>query len=258
MEEVALLIDELRSSVLIAHCRICHEAELESSRSLESPCACSGTVKVTSSPPKAIPLEEISRLIVDESSPVIVLFVFPELFAPSSSPTGTAYSGGATKRATPHVKFVCRKAPCFNALLLFCRFVGFSAKSYEPGYTATSKKPQLLIETAVTIREQEPISSREETVVWDRDSEADHPECASAADRGAAAFCRSFALTLTGFLLLRQVVDLLDGRLGQYPFTPVTVLLLRVCGIIIPMFALTRAVSAVQNRICGRPYHVIA
>lgn len=46
MEEVALFIDELRSSTAIGHCRICHEAEFESSQSLEAPCACSGTVKV--------------------------------------------------------------------------------------------------------------------------------------------------------------------------------------------------------------------
>ncbi|KAK4763818.1 hypothetical protein SAY87_013256 [Trapa incisa] len=241
MEEVALLIDELRSSVLIAHCRICHEEELESSRSLESPCACSGTVKFAHR-------DCIQRWCDEKGNTTCEICL--QVRTTQRKVTISSFS---------FIFFLeLRKAPCFDVLLLFCRIVGFSAKSYEPGYTATSKKPQLLIETAVTIREQEPISSREETVVWDRDSEADHPECASAADRGAAAFCRSFALTLTGFLLLRQVVDLLDGRPGQYPFTPVTVLLLRVCGIIIPMFALTRAVSAVQNRICGRPYHVIA
>lgn len=54
MEEVALFLDDLRSSAAIPHCRICHEAEFESSRGLEAPCACSGTVKVSPSTPKAI------------------------------------------------------------------------------------------------------------------------------------------------------------------------------------------------------------
>ncbi|KAF5820315.1 putative transcription factor C2H2 family [Helianthus annuus] len=33
------------SSAEIIFCRICHEAEFESSKTMESPCSCSGTVK---------------------------------------------------------------------------------------------------------------------------------------------------------------------------------------------------------------------
>lgn len=40
--------DELISGV-ISLCRICHEQEFESLKSLETPCACSGTVKVIAS-----------------------------------------------------------------------------------------------------------------------------------------------------------------------------------------------------------------
>jgi len=46
MEEVVLLVDDLRSLSGISRCRICHEEEFESSKTLEAPCACSGTVKV--------------------------------------------------------------------------------------------------------------------------------------------------------------------------------------------------------------------
>lgn len=46
MGEVVLLVDDLRSLSGISRCRICHEEEFESSKSLEAPCACSGTVKV--------------------------------------------------------------------------------------------------------------------------------------------------------------------------------------------------------------------
>ncbi|KAL0437746.1 UNVERIFIED_CONTAM: putative E3 ubiquitin ligase SUD1 [Sesamum radiatum] len=40
-----LVMDNLRSSSVIWVCRICHEEEVESCRSLEAPCACSGTLK---------------------------------------------------------------------------------------------------------------------------------------------------------------------------------------------------------------------
>ena len=46
MEEVVLLIDDLRLLSGISRCRICHEEEFESSKALEAPCSCSGTVKV--------------------------------------------------------------------------------------------------------------------------------------------------------------------------------------------------------------------
>lgn len=46
MKEVVLSVDDLQSTLCTAHCRICHEEEFESRKSLEAPCACSGTVKV--------------------------------------------------------------------------------------------------------------------------------------------------------------------------------------------------------------------
>ncbi|KAG6787048.1 hypothetical protein NC652_007094 [Populus alba x Populus x berolinensis] len=45
MGDFVLFVDDLRTSCAIPHCRICHEAEFESCKSLEAPCACSGTVK---------------------------------------------------------------------------------------------------------------------------------------------------------------------------------------------------------------------
>jgi len=46
MGEVVLLVDDLKSFSGFSRCRICHEEEFESFKSLEAPCACSGTVKV--------------------------------------------------------------------------------------------------------------------------------------------------------------------------------------------------------------------
>ncbi|KAD3068704.1 hypothetical protein E3N88_36584 [Mikania micrantha] len=47
MTEIRLNIDQqlIYSASEIICCRICHEAEFESSKSLEAPCSCSGTVK---------------------------------------------------------------------------------------------------------------------------------------------------------------------------------------------------------------------
>ncbi|KAF8401347.1 hypothetical protein HHK36_012281 [Tetracentron sinense] len=44
-EEVVLFVEGLISPSAIFQCRICHEEDIESSKSLEAPCACSGTVK---------------------------------------------------------------------------------------------------------------------------------------------------------------------------------------------------------------------
>ncbi|TYI55182.1 hypothetical protein E1A91_D11G123800v1 [Gossypium mustelinum] len=45
MGDIILFVDNSSSNPSISLCRICHEEELESFKSLEVPCACSGTVK---------------------------------------------------------------------------------------------------------------------------------------------------------------------------------------------------------------------
>ncbi|XWS76638.1 hypothetical protein CRYUN_Cryun01aG0194400 [Craigia yunnanensis] len=45
MGDVILFVDDLSSNYSISQCRICHEEEFESFKSLEAPCGCSGTVK---------------------------------------------------------------------------------------------------------------------------------------------------------------------------------------------------------------------
>ncbi|OWM86093.1 uncharacterized protein LOC116209899 [Punica granatum] len=203
MEEVALIIDELRSSTAISHCRICHEAEFESSQSLEAPCACSGTVK----------------------------------FAHRD----------------------CIQRWCNEKGSTICEIC---LQNYEPGYTATSKKSQS-IEAAVTIRdslqvrrtEHEQLGLRAVTTSDEEADDSDYSECTSAADRGAA-FCRSFAFTFTGFLLLRHILEVLDGKADQYPFALLTVLVLRMSGIIIPMYIVVQTITAIQNSFHRRCHDV--
>ncbi|KAI6694617.1 hypothetical protein NL676_022327 [Syzygium grande] len=135
-------------------------------------------------------------------------------------------------------------------------------QNYEPGYTAPSKKSQM-IEAAVTIRdslqvprvEPGPQSPRLVAVAPGVPIEAVYPDCTSAADQGAAC-CRTLALTLTVFLLLRHMLDVLSGKPEEYPFALITVLVLRMSGIVVPMYILIRTITAIQNSLRQR-YHAV-
>ncbi|XP_041018297.1 E3 ubiquitin-protein ligase MARCHF8 [Juglans microcarpa x Juglans regia] len=192
MGEVVLFVDDLKSSISIySYCRICHEEESESCKSLEAPCACSGTVK----------------------------------FAHRD----------------------CIQRWCNEKGNTTCEIC---LQQYEPGYTAPSKKSQL-IDAAVTIRESMQIPRREQEVTNPGlGTMSEYSQCTSAADRSASC-CRSLALTFTVILLVRHFFDLLNGGTEDYPFTLLTVLILKVSGIILPMLILMRIVTAIQNSIKG-------
>ncbi|KAG2697628.1 hypothetical protein I3843_07G114900 [Carya illinoinensis] len=189
MGEVVLFVDDLKSSIAIySDCRICHEEESESCKSLEAPCACSGTVK----------------------------------FAHRD----------------------CIQRWCNEKGNTTCEIC---LQQYEPGYTATSKKSQL-IDAAVTIRDSLQIPREQEAMDPGLGTMGEYSQCTSAADRGASC-CRSLALTFTVILLVRHFFDLLNGGTEDYPFTLLTVLILKVSGIILPMLILMRTVTAIQNSI---------
>lgn len=105
MSEIVLFIDDLRSSSSISMCRICHEAEFESCKTLETPCACSGTVKVYM-------FSRIFFLFIDHifSLGFHLIIEYSDLFLVlvSSLPTEIAYRDGAMKRGTQLVKFAYR------------------------------------------------------------------------------------------------------------------------------------------------------
>ncbi|KAK9930714.1 hypothetical protein M0R45_027770 [Rubus argutus] len=180
-------VDLKSCSSPISLCRICHEEEFGSSKKLESPCACSGTVK----------------------------------FAHRDCIQRWCYEKGNTT--------------CEICL-----------QKYEPGYTAPPKKSEL-DESAVTIRDSVRVPRRRE-----QDEESGSPRlervCSSAADRSAN-FCRSLALLLTVVLLVRHLFVVLTGSDEDYPFTLLTVLILRASGIILPMYLLFRTITAIQNSI---------
>ncbi|KAI4372029.1 hypothetical protein MLD38_010316 [Melastoma candidum] len=188
--------------VSVAYCRICHEAEFESSRALESPCACSGTSKFAH--------RDCIQRWCDEKG---------------------------------------------NTTCEIC------LQRYEPGYTAAPlacKKSQLFEAGSTTIRDrlQVPQSDAPGAAQGFPVDEDEDYECAVSADR-VFSCCRSFAFTFTVFLLLRHTVDVLARKPEEYPFTLLTVLVLRMSGIIVPMFVVFRTIAAIQNRIRRRSYHVV-
>ncbi|GLT71906.1 hypothetical protein SLA2020_438900 [Shorea laevis] len=189
MGDVVLFVDDLKSNYAISYCRICHEEELESCKSLEAPCACSGTVKFAH--------RDCIQRWCDEKG---------------------------------------------NTTCEIC------LQQYEPGYTAPSKKSQL-IDAAVTIRDSVEIPRREEEEMSPRlAGVGEYAECTSAANRSASC-CRTLALIFTVILLVRHLFAVLSGGTEDYPFTLLTVLILRASGIIFPMLILMRTITAIQNSI---------
>ncbi|WCJ22308.1 RING/FYVE/PHD zinc finger superfamily protein [Euphorbia peplus] len=187
MGDVVLYVDELESNCAVSHCRICHEAEFESCKILESPCSCSGTVK----------------------------------FAHRDC-----------------IQRWCNEKGNTNCEICL--------KNYEPGYTATSKKSELI--DVMTIRESLEIPRREQDIETD-DTVAGvevRIECSSASDRSVL-YCRILALTLTIVLLLKHTLATITGGTEDYPFTLLTILVLRASGILLPMFVVVRTISALRK-----------
>ncbi|CAO2818735.1 unnamed protein product [Amaranthus hypochondriacus] len=179
-------MDELNSCSL-NYCRICHEAEFESCRNLEAPCACSGTVKFAH--------RECIQKWCDEKGDII----------------------------------------CEICL-----------QKYKPGYTAIPKRHEKVIvqDEIVSIRGSLEVSRIQQQQNPDLLAIA---ECSSEAEKNAS-YCKRIALIFTFLLLLRHLLDVLLGA-EDHQFSLLTVLILRSCGVIVPMYITIRAISAVQNSI---------
>ncbi|KAI3773195.1 hypothetical protein L6452_04399 [Arctium lappa] len=206
MEEVRLNVvddeDFLYSASEIICCRICHEAEFESSKSLETPCSCSGTVK----------------------------------FAHRD----------------------CVQRWCDEKGNTDCEIC---LQKFEPGYSVTplKKAPQHMYDTHLTLRESLEVPRTDENletvnvaiglgIGGEEESliEREYAECSSAADT-AASMCRTLALIFTILLLARHLIGVLMGETGDYPFTLLTVLVIKASGILLPMYIIMRIIDVVHN-----------
>ncbi|KAI7747110.1 hypothetical protein M8C21_006798 [Ambrosia artemisiifolia] len=147
--------------------RICHEAEFESSKSMESPCSCSGTVK-----------------------------------------------------------------------------------EFEPGYSSPLKLIQNQSVVGLEVPEIEVSSGI--VVQQERTAEPEYPQCSSTTANTSASICRSLGLTVTLLLLVRHLFVLLIEGTRDYPFTLLTLLVMRASGIVIPMYIIMRTVDALHKTITRR------
>lgn len=99
MEEVILLVDDLKLLSATPRCRICHDEEFETSESLEAPCACSGTVKVNKLIHNFSCLHSFILLLGGFFNCHVLL---------CSLLTETAYKDGVTRKEILYVKYVFR------------------------------------------------------------------------------------------------------------------------------------------------------
>ncbi|KAL3648106.1 hypothetical protein CASFOL_009074 [Castilleja foliolosa] len=190
MSEIVLRIDDnIRSYSEIAICRICHEEEFESCKSLEAPCSCSGTVK----------------------------------FAHRD----------------------CIQRWCNEKGNTVCEIC---LQKFESGYISPPKKIQQN-DTTVTIRESLEVP-RNEQQQENRGEiiETEDYESGLAANKSAYC-CRSVALILTALLLIRHLFVVLTGGEGTYPYSFLTVVIVKASGIVLPMYILIRISAALHNSI---------
>ncbi|XP_027349608.1 E3 ubiquitin-protein ligase MARCH1-like [Abrus precatorius] len=120
-------------------------------------------------------------------------------------------------------------------------------QQYEPGYSAPPKSK--IDDEVISIRgEEEPSNARIEGMVEGVAIESNYSECSSAADRNASC-CRSLAIAFTIVLLVRHLFAVLTNGTEDYPFTLLTVIILKASGIIIPMYIVIKIIGVIQNSI---------
>ncbi|CAH1420482.1 unnamed protein product [Lactuca virosa] len=193
MAELRVNVEEelLYSVSEIIYCRICHEGEFESCKTLETPCSCSGTIK----------------------------------FAHRDC-----------------VQRWCDEKGNTNCELCLQKF--------EPGYSVPTPPPKKVDDTRVTIRGslEVPSPSTEDGDEEERLVEREYAECSSAADT-TASMCRTVAVIFTVLLLVRHFLAVLMGETGDYPFTILTLLVIKASGILLPMYIIMRVIDVVHNSI---------
>ncbi|XP_071726645.1 uncharacterized protein [Rutidosis leptorrhynchoides] len=128
-------------------------------------------------------------------------------------------------------------------------------QKFEPGYSTPPPKKTSVDTHHVTIRgslEVPRTNENHETLAIDEEEEEEslvereYEECSSAAD-STASMCRTLALIFTVLLLIRHFIGVLLGEAGDYPFTLLTLLLMKACGILLPMYFIMRLIDVVHN-----------
>ncbi|TMW92307.1 hypothetical protein EJD97_013220 [Solanum chilense] len=134
-------------------------------------------------------------------------------------------------------------------------------QKFEPGYTAPPpKKKAHLVDnnnnnTAAIIRGtvEADIENGRERVESDSESEeremlvrsTQYYECSQAADRSASC-CRTIALIFTILLMMRHLLEVMNGGAKNYPFTLPTLLIIKSTGILLPMYIILLLITRIQ------------
>ncbi|XP_047151052.1 E3 ubiquitin-protein ligase MARCHF1-like [Vigna umbellata] len=109
-----------------------------------------------------------------------------------------------------------------------------------------NEKGNTTCEICLQREEEEESNERTEITVEGVAVESDYSECSSGGDRSASC-CRSLAIAFTIVLLVRHFFAVLSNGTQDYPFTLLTVIILKASGIIIPMYIVIKIVGAIQN-----------
>ncbi|MCD7449437.1 hypothetical protein HAX54_052144 [Datura stramonium] len=127
-------------------------------------------------------------------------------------------------------------------------------QKFEPGYTAPPpKKAHLVHNTAAIIRgrAERDIENGRERVESDSEEGREmlvriqSSQCSQAADRSAT-FCRTIALIFTILLMMRHLLEVLNGGPRNYPFTLPTLLIIKSTGILLPMYIILLLITRIQ------------
>ncbi|KAJ6404111.1 hypothetical protein OIU84_012324 [Salix udensis] len=137
----------------------------------------------------------------------------------------TAYRDGVTRRETQIVRFVSRIMNLDTAV-------------------APSKKCELI--EAMAIRDSMEISRTEHDLENQEIEEATSGR--ATADTKSSGF-RYLAITITALMLSRHLFAAITVGTEDYPFTLATILVLRACGILFPLYVVFRTFAAIHESI---------
>ncbi|KAK9057227.1 hypothetical protein SSX86_022062 [Deinandra increscens subsp. villosa] len=204
----------------VVFCRICHETEFESSsKTMESPCYCSGTVKFAHR-------DCIQRWCDEKGNTTCEICLQVCL--------------------SNYILHMKRKET--YTMLTENDTVFVMLQEFQPGYSSPPLQPiqnhGVVVVVSLEVHETE-IEVNSATVAQ-QERIFETPDT-------SASVCRFFGLAITVLLLVRHLfVMLVEGTGGDYPFTLLTLLVMRASGILVPMYIIMHMVDAIHKTIKSR------
>ncbi|KAF5931437.1 hypothetical protein HYC85_032310 [Camellia sinensis] len=247
MGDVILFVEDLKLAPAIPSCRICHEEEFESCKSLEAPCACSGTVKFAHRDCIQRWCNEKGNTTCEICLQDILVYGLQKFEAGYTAPPPKKTQLVDTVVTIRYLSYRLIRVeiydPCYHLRTIEfqpCSF--YTAHYYSEVWKFQEESDDKQNPELVAIAEGQML-------------ETNYSECSEAAVRSTTC-CRSIALIFTVLLLARHLLAVLTGGTEDYPFTLVTLLIIRASGIVLPMYIFIWIITAIQNNIT-RHYQVL-